>query len=103
MQAWARLIRKRGFNMAGKENQWDLRVEYGWGRCVLTHTHRRIHTDSHGHTERCTHVPHTHEPTHTHTHTRKSSTASHWHMPRQLFTVTSNYICKTAPQDSTSL
>lgn len=63
MQAWARLIRKRGFNMAGKENQWDLRVEYGWGRCVRTH--RRIHSDSHRHTERCTHVLHTRQPTHT--------------------------------------
>lgn len=49
MQAWARLIRKRGFNMAGKENQWDLRVEYGWGRCAHTHTHTHTptqHTDA---------------------------------------------------------
>lgn len=47
MQAWARLIRKRGFNMAGKENQWDLRVEYGWGRCARTHTHADAHTHTH--------------------------------------------------------
>lgn len=44
MQAWARLIRKRGFNMAGKENQWDLRVEYGWGRCARTRTNTQAHT-----------------------------------------------------------
>lgn len=67
MQAWARLIRKRGFNMAGKENQWDLRVEYGWGRCALarthTHTHMQTHTDVRNiYTHMCTV---THEPTHT--------------------------------------
>lgn len=57
MQAWARLIRKRGFNMAGKENQWDLRVEYGWGRCVHTHTH--THVQTHTGTRSDAHVSHT--------------------------------------------
>lgn len=61
MQAWARLIRKRGFNMAGKENQWDLRVEYGWGRCARRHTQ----THTHRHTEYIHARVYTHEPTHT--------------------------------------
>lgn len=110
MQAWARLIRKRGFNMAGKENQWDLRVEYGWGRCARTRTNTQAHT--YRLTQSGAHAFHTHTlgKTHararsqTHAHTHKSSpSSSHWHMPRQLFTVTSNYICKKAPQDTTSL
>lgn len=67
MQAWARLIRKRGFNMAGKENQWDLRVEYGWGRCVHTHTHTLTHTyrltQAHGAMHTCS----THARADTHT------------------------------------
>lgn len=67
MQAWARLIRKRGFNMAGKENQWDLRVEYGWGRCA--HTHRQTHTHIHTDKQKDTHVFYTHTVTHEPTHT----------------------------------
>lgn len=61
MQAWARLIRKRGFNMAGKENQWDLRVEYGWGRCAVARTHTHTRADSH----RRTAYLHTHVYSHT--------------------------------------
>lgn len=63
MQAWARLIRKRGFNMAGKENQWDLRVEYGWGRCARTHKNTHTYVQNHAHMF-YTHTV-THEPTHT--------------------------------------
>lgn len=69
MQAWARLIRKRGFNMAGKENQWDLRVEYGWGRCAHTHTHTHTPTQ---HTDArmfCTHAGADTHTNHHHHHT----------------------------------
>ena len=72
MQAWARLIRKRGFNMAGKENQWDLRVEYGWGRCARTHTCTHTHTHTHTHTYVQTHTDRqndTHVFLHTYSHT----------------------------------
>lgn len=72
MQAWARLIRKRGFNMAGKENQWDLRVEYGWGRCARTHAHTHTYTYVQTHTDirNDTHVFYTHTVTHEPTHTQ---------------------------------
>lgn len=66
--------KERGFNMAGKENQWDLRVEYGWGRrahrrpracgCAPTHmysrAHKRIHTLTRKHAHTCKHTNHHH-------------------------------------------
>lgn len=86
MQAWARLIRKRGFNMAGKENQWDLRVEYGWGRCVHTYTqtHTRRLTQAHGAMHACSTHMQSHMSLHTHTHTP--------HQQHHIGTCTGNYL-----------
>lgn len=89
MQAWARLIRKRGFNMAGKENQWDLRVEYGWGRCARTRTNTQAHT--YRLTQSAAHAFHTHTlgkkaRALTHTHTRTN------HRHHHIGTCPGNYL-----------
>lgn len=94
----------------------EKRIQHGWkGESVglesgvrmgqmrsHTHKHAGTYVQTHTDTQSDAHVFYTHTLANTHT-THKSSPSSHWHMPRQLFTVTSNYICKKAPQDTTSL
>lgn len=90
--------KERGFNMAGKENQWDLRVEYGWGRrahrrpCARPHTCTRVHTNVY---------THSHVSMHTHASTQIIIIIiTLAHAQAIIYSTTSNCICKRTPQDS---
>lgn len=83
--------------MAGKENQWDLRVEYGWGRrahrrpCARPHTCTRVHTNVY---------THSHVSMHTHASTQIIIIIiTLAHAQAIIYSTTSNYICKKTPHE----
>ena len=107
--------------MYGEDALAHARTRAGSHKHPRTQAHTHTHTRTHIYTQTRTHTHihnaqthkrkqclfHTHNLTlgnkHTHNHAHKSSRSPQWQEPRQLFTVTSNYICKQAPQDRSSL